>query len=293
MAALTALQSIADIESFITEYYEAWGGTDEDHIMSYYADDVTIQIPGSLMQGQSAVREQFVRPFITAFPGNRHVVKNTIFGRGVVVAEFIFAAQHKGEFAGHAATDAPVELPGCGVYQYDAAKRQITAARIYFDVGTLLKQIIAQRSSNSGLEHAVAAPTGAIVGEHLDLSTVIAVSQSVSGEMVLEKLLDTLMRTAVEHTGAQRALLVLSRTAELRIVAEATAGDTVTVHLCDEALAGSVLPETLLRYVLRTRESVILDDAAVPNPFSGDPYLALRQVRSVFCLPLTSQAKLI
>src|SRR5262249_33586346 len=139
MAALTALQSIADIESFFSEYYEAWGGTDEDHIMSYYSDDVTIQIPGSLMQGHAAVREQFVRPFIHGFPGNRHVVKNMIFGRDVAVVEFIFAAEHKGEFAGHPATDAPIELPGCGVYQYDAAKRQVTAARIYFDVGTLLK----------------------------------------------------------------------------------------------------------------------------------------------------------
>src|SRR5262249_16067081 len=156
----------------------------------------------------SAVREQFVRPFITAFPGNRHVVKNTIFGDGVVVVEFIFAAQHTGAFAGHQATHAPVELPGSGVYQYDAAKRQITSARIYFDVGTLVKQIIRQRSTDWGMEHAVAASTGAIVGEHLDLSTVIAVSQSVSGEMVLEKLLGTLMRTAVEHAGAQRALLI-------------------------------------------------------------------------------------
>src|SRR5262249_34262762 len=154
---LSALRSITDVESFMTEYYEAWGGTDEDHIMSYYAEDVTIQIPGSLMQGHSAVREQFVRPFITAFPGNRHVVKNTIFGDGVVVVEFIFAAQHTGAFAGHQATHAPVELPGSGVYQYDAAKRQITAARIYFDVGTLLKQIIAQRSTDWGMEHAVAA----------------------------------------------------------------------------------------------------------------------------------------
>ena len=68
MAASTALRSIVDIESFMVEYYSAWGGTDEDRIMSYYADNVTVQIPGSLMQGKSAVREQFVRPFITAFP---------------------------------------------------------------------------------------------------------------------------------------------------------------------------------------------------------------------------------
>jgi PAS domain S-box-containing protein len=118
--------------------------------------------------------------------------------------------------------------------------------------------------------------------------------QSVSGEMVLEKLLDTLMRAAVEHAGAQRALLILSRGAEPRIMADAIASSgAVMVHLCDEPLAGSLLPETVLRYVLRTRESVILDDAAVPNPFSADPYVAHQHVRSVFCLPLTNQAKLI
>ena len=61
----------------------------------------------------------------------------------------------------------------------------------------------------------------------------IAVSQAVSGEMVLEKLLDTLMRTAVEHAGAERALLILSREAEQRIVAEATASNgTVDRFAC-------------------------------------------------------------
>ena len=68
-------------------------------------------------------------------------MKNMIFGPGVAIVEFSFEAQHKGPFAGHAATGARVNLPGCGVYEYDAAKRQITAGRIYFDVGTLLQTI--------------------------------------------------------------------------------------------------------------------------------------------------------
>jgi hypothetical protein len=106
MAASTALESVADIESFVLEYYAAWGGMDEDRIMSYYADNVTFQTPGSLMQRKLALREQFVRPFITGFPGNRHVVKNMILGRDVVLVEFTFEAVHKGPFAGRAATDA-------------------------------------------------------------------------------------------------------------------------------------------------------------------------------------------
>ena len=130
--------------------------------------------------------------------------------------------------------------------------------------------------------------------EHLDLATVIEVSQTVSGEMVLEKLLDTLMRTAVDHAGAERALLMLARGREQRIAAEATTSDdTVMVHLCDEPVTGSLLPETVLRHVLHSRESVILDDASILNPFSTDPYIARRHARSVFCLPLMHQAKFI
>ena len=146
MAASTALASVADIESFIHEYFEAWGGTDEDRIMSYYADNATVQIPGALMQGKSALREHFVRPFILGFPGNRHFVRNWIFGRGVVVVEWTFAAEHKGPFAGYAGTDARIEVPGCGVYEYDPVKRQITAARIYFDSATLLRQLLDQHT---------------------------------------------------------------------------------------------------------------------------------------------------
>jgi len=298
MAVVTALRSVADIESFMSEYYAAWGGKDEDHIMSYYADNVTVQIPGSLMQGQSAVREQFVRPFIAAFPGNRHFVKNIIFRRDVAVIEFTFKAEHKGPFAGRAATGARIELAGCGVYEYDSARRQITAARIYFDVGTLLKQIIDQRQPHLKTEEEAAAPTGTVAiaapMEHRDLDTVIAVSQAVSGEMVLEKLLDTLLRTAVEHAGAERALLILSRETEHRIAAEAkSVNGAVVVHLGDEPVASSLLPETVLRYVVQNRESVILDDAAILNPFSADPYIAQRHPRSVFCVPLMNQTKFV
>ena len=47
--------------------------------------------------------------------------------------------------------------------------------------------------------------------EQLDLATVIRVSEAVSGEIEHEKLIDTLMRTAIEHAGAERGLLILVR----------------------------------------------------------------------------------
>jgi PAS domain S-box-containing protein len=130
--------------------------------------------------------------------------------------------------------------------------------------------------------------------EHLDLATVLKVSQTVSGEIVLETLIDTLMRTAIEQAGAERGLLILQRGAESRIEAEATTdGDTVVVQLRDQPVTGAALPASVLHYVVRTRESVILDDAAAQSAFSSDSYLRERGARSILCLPLITQGKLI
>jgi PAS domain S-box-containing protein len=130
--------------------------------------------------------------------------------------------------------------------------------------------------------------------EHLDLATVIKVSQAVSGEIVLEKLIDTLMRTAVEHAGAERGLLLLPRGVEQRIEAEATtSGETIIVRLGEASVAQAAVPESIVHYVGRTQEAVILDDASVQPPFSGDSYIRQRHARSILCLPLINQAKLI
>jgi signal transduction histidine kinase/GAF domain-containing protein/CheY-like chemotaxis protein len=130
--------------------------------------------------------------------------------------------------------------------------------------------------------------------EHLDLATVIKVSQAVSGEIVLEKLIDTLMRTALEHAGAERGLLIVPHGGAQRLEAEAATGrDTITVRLRQTSVSASDLPESVLHYVVRTQESVILDDASAQNAFSADEYLRHNRVRSVLCLPLSKQTTLI
>ena len=130
--------------------------------------------------------------------------------------------------------------------------------------------------------------------EHLDLATVIKVSQAITGEIVPEKLIDTIMRTAIEHAGAGRGLLILAQGDEHRIAAEATTeGDAIIVHLRDEAVTAAALPESVFHYVLRTRESLVLDDAIAQGPFAADPYVREHQARSILGLPLLNQAKLI
>jgi len=128
----------------------------------------------------------------------------------------------------------------------------------------------------------------------LDLATVISVSQAVSGEIVLDKLIDRLMRAAIEHAGADRGVLILPAGEDLQIDAEArTSGDDVIVKPGTAGASGADVPASLVRYVMRTHEIAVVDDASAANPFFDDPYIALRRVRSLLCLPLINQGKLI
>jgi PAS domain S-box-containing protein len=144
---------------------------------------------------------------------------------------------------------------------------------------------------------------GALV-EDLDLATVIKVSQAISGEILVDKLINKLMRIALEQAGAERGLLILAGGDEHRIEAEALLcqgsegqasndRDQVTVHLRRSLVTPAELPESLLRYVTRTLESVTLRDASVENPFSEDEYIRRKHPRSVFCLPLIKQGILV
>ena len=130
--------------------------------------------------------------------------------------------------------------------------------------------------------------------EHLDLATVIKVSEAVSGEIVLEKLIDTLMRTAIEHAGAERGLLILPRGDEYRIEAEVTtSSNKVKVDLRQASVTAADLPESVFRYVLRTNESVLLHDASGQSSFSADDYIREHHARSVLCLPILKQTRLL
>jgi PAS domain S-box-containing protein len=141
-----------------------------------------------------------------------------------------------------------------------------------------------------------ASPTATIGAsvERLDVGTVLKAAQAVSGEIVLGELIKTLLRIAVEHAGAERGLLILFLGDEPRIAAEATTGrGQFEVTLRDAAPTPAELPEAVLHTVTRTRQSVILDDALAQDPFSADDYIRQKHARSVLCLPLVKQAKLI
>lgn len=139
-------------------------------------------------------------------------------------------------------------------------------------------------------------PTSTILtpAEQLDLGAVIKLSQAISGEIVLEKLIDTLMRAAIEHAGAERGLLILARGDEYRTVAEATAdSDTVAVDPRQTSVTAADLPESVLHYVARTKDSILLHDASSEKQFLSDEYIRRHHARSILCLPLLKEARLV
>ena len=141
MQAVAIQAAPEDVRAFIQEYFDAWKGTDEHKILAYYSDDVVLHLPTGTLEGKTAVRDNFVRPFIAAFPGNVHAIRNLAHAKNLVAVEWSFEAVHKGAFANIEATGKKVQVPGCSFYEYDLVTRKIPAGRIYFDFATLVRQI--------------------------------------------------------------------------------------------------------------------------------------------------------
>ncbi|ADO67837.1 trifunctional serine/threonine-protein kinase/ATP-binding protein/sensor histidine kinase [Stigmatella aurantiaca] len=135
-----------------------------------------------------------------------------------------------------------------------------------------------------------AAQVASTAGETLDLSTVLKASQAISGEIVLQELLEKLMRISLENAGAQRGLLLLK--GDVPLVVEGQLGEDgateVKVRNATQDLP-SDMPATIVRYVERTGERVVLREATREGHFQTDSYIAGQRPRSVLCLQVMKQ----
>ncbi|ATB37436.1 protein kinase [Cystobacter fuscus] len=144
----------------------------------------------------------------------------------------------------------------------------------------------ANPSSSEAPSHSSRGSTSA-----LDASTVLKAAQALSGELVLERLVDTLMRFAIENAGAQRGLLLMERHGRLAIVAERSLSGPASAPLPAPFEGDERLSSAIVHYVVRTGESVVLDNAAAEGRFTTDTYVVQHAARSVLCAPLVTQGK--
>jgi len=129
-----------------------------------------------------------------------------------------------------------------------------------------------------------------------DLVAIMKASQAISSEIELGRLLNSLMQILIENAGAQTGFLLLENTGEWTIEAacELSEGEQVcATQILRSISIANRLPESIIQYVIRTHESVILSDATREGNFISDPYIQQNQTRSLFCLPLLNQSKLV
>jgi predicted ATPase/signal transduction histidine kinase len=143
----------------------------------------------------------------------------------------------------------------------------------------------------SNLNAGKADPVGAL---QLDTIAVVKASNALSSEIVTERVVQTLMATAVEMAGAQSGVLILVSNTGMQIAARATPEESqVKVDITPLALESEKLPLSLIQHVSRTLRTVVLADASVDQTFSRDTYFRFRMPRSIFCMPLVRQTRLV
>ncbi|MEH2337744.1 AAA family ATPase [Nostoc sp.] len=134
-------------------------------------------------------------------------------------------------------------------------------------------------------------------GEHLDFLSVVKASQTISSEIVLSRLLKTLMQIVIEQAGAEIGYLLLETEQNMVIEVEAKVNpQAAKPNIYRPVLEGDiseVIPQSILNYVQRTQETVILPNATEQNLFSRDEYVIQKQPKSILCLPIARQSKLL
>ena len=127
----------------------------------------------------------------------------------------------------------------------------------------------------------------------LDLTTVFKASQAIASEIDLDNLLAKLMKIVLENAGAQSGVLLLNREGQLYIEAVGTIESNQILVERSIFIEGSNLPLSIINYVARTQENVVLTEASEQGNFINDPYIIANQTKSILCTPILSQGKLI
>jgi PAS domain S-box-containing protein len=173
------------------------------------------------------------------------------------------------------------------------------AYSLYRKWGALAKaEHLTKRYPNLMIGHRIAVDesrTGVIfdqISGDLDLMTILKTSQAVAGEIELDSLLDILMTSAIENSGAQQGFLLLQEGNQWVIAAQADLDKSVSQAENSVPITESdLLSDDIVHYVARTQDTVLLDDASQSGGFVDDPYFQRHEVKSLLCTPLVNQGK--
>ncbi len=167
----------------------------------------------------------------------------------------------------------------------------------------------------------------------LDLTSILKASQALAGEIVLDNLLTKMLNIIIENAGAEIGYLLMEKNGQWMIEAsgkvnseevkrrqkveeptpnrslEGNRGQKVitrnegdfivelSLSIPIENVSGRsdnpLIANAIVNYVIRTQESIVLNDAAREGNFTRTPYILKQQPKSILCTPLLNQGKLV
>ncbi|WP_260446923.1 protein kinase domain-containing protein [Nostoc sp. 2RC] len=176
------------------------------------------------------------------------------------------------------------------VFQQEKLKLNIYSSQ----ESTSLKNI--SLSSLSNQQTMIGSKTS--ISDSLDLATFIKASQALSGEIELERLLSSLMEVVIENAGASKCALILSEDDSLELIVTAVCSISNFENSYTEFPSISLessydVPITLINYVKRSREILVIDDAMAVSFLAADSYIICEEPKSLLSIPIINQGQLI
>ncbi|MEA5553605.1 AAA family ATPase [Anabaena cylindrica UHCC 0172] len=137
------------------------------------------------------------------------------------------------------------------------------------------------------------ANSGGSVSDSLDLAAVLEASQTISGEIELEKLLSSLLAIVIKNAGADKCVLMLLRDEHLLIKGSISVGIEPVVLQCLPVEDSQDIPLKLIYKVKHNRQTAVMWDATLDPTLANDPYIVRQQPKSILCSPILHQGKLL
>lgn len=164
------------------------------------------------------------------------------------------------------------------------------------EFGYLLERnaTVRSRARDRGRSRGTTTTTTTSEFEHLDIETVLSATRAIARETDIRRLLQTVMRVSLENAGAERGYLILVRNDRLIVKVRGELGD----HERFEALSLAIndqegIAQSVVHFVARTLEPVLLTHAAENGPFVHDPHIQKTACKSILCIPIRSQGSLV
>ncbi|HPS43043.1 MAG TPA: AAA family ATPase [Treponemataceae bacterium] len=136
--------------------------------------------------------------------------------------------------------------------------------------------------------------TGSSGSESLDLAAIIKASNILNGTIVLDELLERLIRVVMENAGAQRSVLLLRSDSGYQVTVEGTSGETLRIQNHNLPLEQyDDIPESAIAYAVRTRQRLLINRGEMVELFQRDPYIKARDPAALLVQPLLHQGNLV